>query len=140
MSDILIVEDSQTIRTMMANLLESEGHTVSGARDGLSAMTMLRDKKPDMILLDIMLPGVGGIELCMVIRRNPELKDVPIVMVTGIRTQANLANRAGADAYLVKPYSDEQLMSTVNWYLMAGRTRQPMPVTADIKQKSWAVA
>ena len=69
-------------------------------------------------MLDIMLPGVGGIETCMVISRNPHYANTPIIMVTGLRTQATIAEFAGAQAYIVKPYDDDTFMDAINAVLV----------------------
>ncbi len=127
MATVMIVEDSPTVRTMMERFLVTQGHEVVGARDSLAAMAELQVAVPDIMLLDIMLPGVGGIELCMTIRRNPAFKNMPIIMVTSIRTQTNLARHAGAEAYIVKPFTEEKLLETINHHLAAVQNpSQPM--------------
>jgi DNA-binding response OmpR family regulator len=121
MSKVLVVEDSPTILASIKHLLQHEDLEVHTARDALSAMSALQAFVPDIMLLDIMLPGVGGIELCTMIRCNSRYASMPIIMVTALPNQANLARFTGADAYVTKPFSDEDLIGTINHHLSAGR-------------------
>ena len=118
MAKVFIVDDSPTAQKKMQLLLESHGHEVAVASDALSALSKLESVQPELILLDIMLPGVGGIETCMVISRNPHYANTPIIMVTGLRTQATIAEFAGAQAYIVKPYDDDTFMDAINAVLV----------------------
>jgi DNA-binding response OmpR family regulator len=121
MAEVLVVEDSPTVLGTIKHLLQGEGHEVHTARDALSAMSALQAFVPDIMLLDIMLPGVGGIELCTMLRRNSRYESMPIIMVTALSNQATLAHYTGADAYVTKPFSDEQLTSTINHHLAVDR-------------------
>lgn len=124
MARVLAVEDSPTVLATMKQLLTQEGHEVETANDALSAMAVLQASTPDIMLLDIMLPGVGGIELCTVIRRNPQYESMPIIMVTSLSNQATLARYTGADDYVTKPFSEEQLIGTINHHLSVDRRMQ----------------
>ncbi|HTY89457.1 MAG TPA: response regulator transcription factor [Candidatus Acidoferrum sp.] len=113
MSRILIIEDEAPMRTALADLLAAEGYRVLTAVDGESGLQRALDEKPDLILLDIMLPKLDGFALCAELRRlsNP----VPVLMLTA---KGQVEDRvtgldAGADDYLVKPFSTEELLARV---------------------------
>jgi CheY-like chemotaxis protein len=115
MARILAVEDSSTILNALTQMLAREGYDVATATDALSAFAALQTTKPDLILLDIGLPGIGGIELCVAIRQTPRYATVPIIMVTGSHKQVDfrLAQHFGANAYITKPYVETELLSTI---------------------------
>jgi DNA-binding response OmpR family regulator len=113
MSRILIIEDEAPMRTALADLLTAEGYRVLTAADGESGLQRALDEKPDLILLDIMMPKLDGFALCAELRRlaNP----VPVLMLTA---KGQIEDRvagldAGADDYLVKPFSTEELLARV---------------------------
>src|SRR5204862_7591232 len=113
MSRLLIIEDELPMRTALKDCLESEGYRVLTAADGESGLQRALDEKPDLILLDIMLPRLDGFALCAELRRlaNP----VPILMLTA---KGQVEDRvtgldAGADDYLVKPFSTEELLARI---------------------------
>src|SRR5215813_3403607 len=113
MERILIVEDETPMRTALADVLEGEGYRVLTAADGESGLNRALEEKPDLILLDIMMPKLDGYEVCAELRRlaNP----VPILMLTA---KGQVEDRvtgldAGADDYLVKPFSTEELLARV---------------------------
>lgn len=116
MARILAVEDSTTVRNALVRLLEQHGHVVTTAADGLSAFAAMQSCKPELILLDIGLPGIGGIELCVAIRQTPGLRETPIIMVTGSHKHVDvrLAHEFGASAYVTKPYNETELMTTID--------------------------
>jgi DNA-binding response OmpR family regulator len=113
MSRILIIEDETPMRTALKDVLEAEGYRVLTAADGESGLQCALDEKPDLILLDIMMPKLDGYEVCAELRRlsNP----VPVLMLTA---KGQVEDRvtgldAGADDYLVKPFSTEELLARV---------------------------
>lgn len=118
MANILIVDDSPTILKSLELVLHREGHNIRTAPDALTAVASLQSHEPDLILLDIMLAGVGGIELCMMIRRNPRHQDLPILMITASRNHVGLAYQCGANGYLTKPVASEALIGTINEFLL----------------------
>jgi DNA-binding response OmpR family regulator len=110
---ILIVEDEAPMRTALTDLLSAEGYRVLTAADGASGLQRALDEKPDLILLDIMLPKLDGFALCAELRRLSNL--VPVLMLTA---KGQVEDRvtgldAGADDYLVKPFSTEELLARV---------------------------
>ena len=112
---VLIVEDEESILLSLEFLLDKEGYAVSTARDGAVALQILGQQKPDLILLDVMLPLIDGFELCRLIRENPALHDTRIMLLTARGREAEIARgmALGADAYLTKPFSTRELMEKV---------------------------
>ena len=113
MSRILIIEDEAPMRTALADLLTAEGHRVLSAVDGESGLRRALDEKPDLILLDVMMPKLDGFALCAELRRLSIA--VPVLMLTA---KGQIEDRvagldAGADDYLVKPFSTEELLARV---------------------------
>ncbi len=112
---VLVVEDEAALATMLRYNLERQGYRVEEAGDGQEAMTRVAEQQPDLVLLDWMLPVMSGIEVCRQIRRRPETRDLPVIMVTA-RTDDQDAVRAlntGADDYVTKPFNLEALLARV---------------------------
>jgi two-component system phosphate regulon response regulator PhoB len=110
---VLVVEDEAALVTMLRYNLEKQGFRVEEAADGQEALTRLAEVRPDIVLLDWMLPAMSGIEVCRQIRRKPGLRDLPVIMVTA-RTEDADAVRAlntGADDYITKPFTIETLLA-----------------------------
>jgi len=119
---ILIVEDERSLVDSMRFMLEAEGYKVAAVEDGVGALRAVREEAPSLVLLDLMLPGMSGIDVCHQIRRE---SDVPIVMVTAKSTEADkvLGLEIGADDYITKPFSSRELLARVRAHLRrAGRT------------------
>jgi two-component system, OmpR family, phosphate regulon response regulator PhoB len=112
---ILIVEDEQPLVTVLSYNLESEGYQVTVAMRGDDAVTQLQEEIPDLLILDWMLPGLSGIELCRRLRQRPETKALPIIMLTarGEESERIRGLATGADDYVVKPFSVAELMARV---------------------------
>jgi len=112
---ILIVDDEKDIVDLVAYNVEKEGYKVFKAYDGEGALRAARSEKPDLIVLDLMLPGIQGLEVCKRIRRNPETAGIPIIMLTAEAEveQKIRGLRAGADDYLVKPFDLSELVARV---------------------------
>lgn len=116
---IMVVDDSVTVRKVTSRLLERHGMDVLTAKDGIDAVTQLRDKKPDLILLDIEMPRMDGFEVASHIRHDPRLLDTPIIMISS-RTGEKHRQRAealGVNAFLGKPYQEVDLIDHINDYL-----------------------
>jgi len=112
---ILVVEDEAAIATMLRYNLEKQGFRVEEATDGQEAMVRIGETTPDLVLLDWMLPVMSGIEVCRQIRRRPETRELPVIMLTA-RTEDHDAVRAlniGADDYITKPFGIEALMARI---------------------------
>jgi two-component system phosphate regulon response regulator PhoB len=112
---ILIVEDEEPLTLLLRYNLESEGYLVDAVARGDDADTRLRESVPDLIVLDWMLPGLSGIELCRRLRARPETKSLPIIMLTarGEESERVRGLATGADDYIVKPFSVPELLARV---------------------------
>ncbi|MBR0655564.1 phosphate regulon transcriptional regulator PhoB [Plastoroseomonas arctica] len=112
---ILIVEDEAPLLTLMRYNLEKQGFAVEEATDGQEALLRVSEARPDLILLDWMLPAMSGLEVCRQLRRRPNTRDLPIIMVTA-RTEDQDTVRAldtGADDYIAKPFAMESLLARI---------------------------
>lgn len=120
---ILIVEDEAPIVTLLRYNLEREGFEVLEAGDGEEAMLLAMEKSPDLILLDWMLPLLSGVEVCRRLRRTPETKGVPVIMLTARGDEGDRIRglNAGADDYITKPFSPSELIARIRAVLR--RTR-----------------
>ncbi len=113
---ILVVEDERPIREMIAFGLKRAGFEVSEAEDSRSARSALVDRRPDLMLVDWMLPDTSGLELTRSIKRERETRDLPIIMLTARAAEADKVTGldGGADDYLTKPFSPRELVARVN--------------------------
>jgi DNA-binding response OmpR family regulator len=114
--EILIVEDEPGVVVAIQFLMEQQGHNVLVAKRGEDALDMIYKYKPDLVLLDIMLPGISGWEVCEIVRLNPDFRDVKILFLTARGDEAEITKglALGADAYITKPFSNDQLVASVN--------------------------
>src|SRR5712672_1005899 len=113
---ILIVEDEEALTLLLRYNLEAAGYDVESVARGDEADLRLREAIPDVVILDWMLPGVSGIELCRRLRSRPETRQLPIVMLTarGEESERVRGLSTGADDYIVKPFSVPELLARVN--------------------------
>src|ERR1700746_1766407 len=114
-ANILIVEDEEPLPTLLHYTLEDEGYDVDAVARGDEADTRLRETAPDLIMLDWMLPGLSGIELCRRLRARPQTQSLPIIMLTarGEESERVRGLATGADDYIVKPFSVPELLARV---------------------------
>ena len=112
---ILVIDDEQDLVDMLEITLESEGYEVLKAYDGYEGLEKSRESKPDLILLDIMLPKMDGYQVCRLLKFDDTSKDIPIVMLTARNQKQDrlTGKRVGADEYLVKPFSNEDLLKKI---------------------------
>lgn len=114
-TSVLIVEDESAIVTLLRYNLEREGFRVFSASDGEEAIGMVQECKPDIIVLDWMLPSMSGIDICKQLRWKPETKGIPIIMLSARGEESDRIKGldAGADDYLVKPFSPAELIARI---------------------------
>lgn len=112
---ILVVEDEEPLSVLLRYNLEAEGHIVETVGRGDEAEIRLKENLPDLLVLDWMLPGVSGIELCRRIRQNPEMSRLPIIMLTARGEEGDRVRglSTGADDYMVKPFSTPEFVARV---------------------------
>ena len=112
---IFIVEDELDFLSTLRERLEFEGFVVITAVDGEEALKKIPEEKPDLILLDIMLPEMNGYQVCRELKSNPETKTIPVVVVTAKSQESDKfwAKETGADDYLTKPFEMEELLQKI---------------------------
>ncbi|MBM7867547.1 response regulator [Heliobacterium gestii] len=135
MAKILVVEDDQHILELVRFNLEKEGHAVQAAVDGEAALAYLQEELPDLIILDLMLPRLDGLELCRRVRSRNHSSHLPILMLTakGEEVDKVIGLEMGADDYMTKPFSPRELVARIKALLRRtsrgdGRTGGPMQV------------
>jgi len=113
--EILIVDDEPSIVVPIQFLMEQQGYSVLVAENGEDALDAIYKYKPDLILLDIMLPRIDGYEVCEIVRLNPEYRDIKIIFLTAKGREVEIAQglALGANAYIVKPFSNTELVAKV---------------------------
>ena len=118
---ILIADDEPFIARSLSYVLEKSGYEIYLARDGEEALRRAIDVKPDLVFLDLMMPKKNGYEVCSEIRNHPELRDVPIILITAKGQRADLERglKAGANEYMTKPFSPTQVVTRVKQVLDA---------------------
>ena len=125
MAHVLVVDDDATVREVVLSYLRADGYDVSEAADGETALSMVGHTRPDLVVLDVMLPGLDGLE---VIRRIRAGGDLPVIMLTALGTEEDrvVGLELGADDYLTKPFSPRELVLRVGSVLRrAGESRSP---------------
>lgn len=112
---VLIADDEANIVISLEFLMKREGHAVSIARDGPAALNAIRRDRPDLVLLDVMMPGLSGFEVCQAVRADESLAAVKILMLSakGRDTDVAKGQALGADAYMTKPFSTRELAEKV---------------------------
>ncbi len=125
MAKILVVEDEESYRISLGSLLPREGHQVVFAVDGNDALARFADSNPDLILLDLMLPGISGNEVCKIIRQT---SDVPIIMLTAKDSETDevVGLEIGADDYVTKLASSSKLIARINKVLSRRQVSEPV--------------
>ena len=114
--NILVVEDDSGIKELISFNLSNQGHQVFEANNGELGIEKAREKLPDLILLDLMLPGIHGLDVCRIIKADQETKDIPIIMVTAMGQEEDIVKglETGADDYITKPFSIKVLLARVS--------------------------
>jgi two-component system phosphate regulon response regulator PhoB len=112
---ILVIDDEPDLRELVAVNLDQAGYRVEGAGSGREALEALRRSRPDLVVLDLMLPDVSGTDLCRKLRRDPEFADIPIIMLTAKAEEVDrvVGFELGADDYVTKPFSPPELVLRV---------------------------
>lgn len=120
---LLIIDDDLLVRTLAAEALQSAGFDVMQAADGRTGLTLLEQHHPALVLLDVMMPGMNGYEVCQRIRANPDWYHTRVMMLTakGREVDAQKGMAAGADAYVTKPFSTRDLLAQVRRILDQAR-------------------
>jgi twitching motility two-component system response regulator PilH len=133
---VLVVDDSATIRAVLGKMLAQDGHVVLKAADGESALEIARRDQPDLIFLDIVMPGMSGFAVLRTLRHDPLTRDIPIVMISGNvqATEQFYVQRFGADDFMKKPFGRGEVFARIQQLTASGRlvvreraSREPLP-------------
>ncbi len=137
--NVLVVDDEKDLVELASYNLTKEGFTVDSASDGEGALSKIRKKKYDLLILDLMLPGIQGIELCRILRKDPETAGLAIIMLTAKGEEADkvIGLEMGADDYITKPFSPRELVARAKAVLRRSPQGRPsgkgMLKAADIE-------
>ena len=119
MAKVLIVEDNAANMTLATFLLHSAGHTVLSATDAEAGLMLARDEQPNLILIDIQLPGMDGLEATALLRRDDATRAIPVIALTALAMKGDeeRIRAAGCDAYIAKPMRYQEFLATIAAYL-----------------------
>jgi two-component system cell cycle response regulator DivK len=129
MATVLIVEDNPANMTLAVFLLQSVGHAVLSAMDAEAGLTLARAAQPDLILMDIQLPGMDGLEATVQLKRDAATRAIPVIALTALAMKGDeeRIRAAGCDGYIAKPMRYQEFLATIAAHL--DRTTHPFPVT-----------
>ncbi|MFF5288008.1 response regulator transcription factor [Paractinoplanes globisporus] len=118
---ILVADDDETVRDLVAFKLGAAGYHAITAEDGSTALDMVHREQPDMVILDVMMPGLDGLSVCYELHSSSATSQIPVLMLSGRDRQVDidLGLTVGADDYLIKPFSPAELIRRVRWLLLA---------------------
>jgi DNA-binding response OmpR family regulator len=124
MTAVLIADDDPDIRDLVAFKLEQSGFDVTAVEDGLSALAAARKQTPDLALLDVMMPGMSGVDVCRQLRSDPATAALPVILLTARAQEGDVevGFGSGADDYVIKPFSPRELVNRVEAVLARTRT------------------
>jgi DNA-binding response OmpR family regulator len=145
-SSVLVVDDDRTVSDVVRRYLEQAGHRVRLAENGAAALAAIAAEKPGLVVLDLMMPGIDGLEVCRRVRHD--VPDLPIIMLTALGEEADrvLGLEVGADDYVTKPFSPRELVLRVRSILRRTSTPEPEPemltdggLTVDVARRLAAI-
>jgi two-component system, OmpR family, alkaline phosphatase synthesis response regulator PhoP len=133
---ILLIEDEEDIASLIKLQAEIEGYKFSVEVDGLNGLRAVEKERPDLVILDIMLPGQSGLDVCRKIKSNPEIKGIPVIIISAKTEEIDvlLGLEFGADDYVSKPFSPKILFSRVRAVLRRGKEPEKAPKTLSFGQ------
>jgi two-component system alkaline phosphatase synthesis response regulator PhoP len=135
---VLIVDDEPGVRQLVQRIL-NKNYAVIEAQDGAEAVDVSRSEKPDIILMDMMMPKVDGLTACYVLKKDEDTKEIPVLMITAVGFDLNKRlsqDIMGADGYITKPFTPQDLEGTIEQFLSASAKKAPASQkTSDKKQQ-----
>ncbi|MEV0898481.1 response regulator [Actinoplanes sp. NPDC049802] len=116
---VLVVDDDENVRDLVAFKLQMAGYRTATAADGCTALTMVAEIRPDLVVLDVVMPGLDGVSVCYRMHADPATAEIPVIMLSGMasETDIELAFVTGAEEYLAKPVNPAELVRRVRWLL-----------------------
>jgi len=120
MAKVLIIEDNPANMTLATFLLQSAGHSVLAATDAETGLTLARSEQPDLVLMDIQLPGMDGLEATALLKADDATRDIPVVALTALAMKGDEARirAAGCDGYIAKPLAYKEFLATISSHLV----------------------
>jgi DNA-binding response OmpR family regulator len=110
---VLLIEDEANIAEAIRFILSRDGWRVTHLSDGGAVLDRVRDERPDLVILDHMLPGMSGLEILVALRADPDTRALPVMMLTARGRDREMAERAGADRFMAKPFSNAEILAEV---------------------------
>ncbi|MEU8660733.1 response regulator [Actinoplanes philippinensis] len=116
---VLVVDDDEDVRDLVAFKLQMAGYRTVTAADGCTALTLITETRPDLVVMDIAMPGMDGVSVCFRMHADPATAEIPVIMLSGMATETDidLAYVSGAEEYLAKPVNPGELVRLVSWLL-----------------------
>ena len=127
---VLIVDDDPSIRGLLVQELGEAGYQIQEAENGKEALEKIRQQKPDLVLLDVMMPEMNGFDVAAILKNDPVTMDIPIIILSIVQDKER-GMRIGVDKYLTKPFETDQLIQEVNALLEQGQSRKKIMVVDE---------
>ncbi|MEI6050814.1 MAG: hybrid sensor histidine kinase/response regulator [Bacteroidota bacterium] len=139
--DILIVDDTPANLMLLSQILKDNGYKVRPVLNGILALQVAEKEKPDLILLDIMMPDMDGFEVCCRLKKNPNLKDVPVIFISALNSTEDIvkALTSGGADYISKPFQTEEVLARVNTHLQIYQQRKELQELNATKDKFFSI-
>ena len=131
---ILVIEDNEDVRKVLSLYLKKNGHEISEAGDGLAGLQAAEEEKPDLVLLDVLLPRIDGIEVLKKLRKNPSCADIPVIMMSAVLQTSDIQNetqRLNISGFLQKPFQVRHLLKMVKEALASKEEVEPLEARAQ---------
>jgi len=135
---VMVADDNPKNLQVLGSLLKENNYRVAVARDGKQVLEYLKTRQPDLILLDVMMPGINGFEVCKTIKKNPKTKEIPVLFITALAdTDNKLAGfKAGGEDYITKPFFKEEVLARVNVFIERQKVQKTL-VVSNAKLEDW---
>jgi len=115
----IIAVDDEELNLIILEELLADKYKLNCLKNGLDCLSSVNEKQPDLILMDVNMPGMGGLELCSILKKHSGTSNIPIIMLSALASTIEIEEglKVGADAYIAKPFEEKQLLNTINTYL-----------------------
>ncbi len=135
---VMVVDDNPKNLQVLGSLLKENNYRVAVARDGKQVLQYLKTRQPDLILLDVMMPGINGFDVCKMIKKNPKTKEIPVLFITALADTDNKLEgfKAGGEDYITKPFFKEEVLARVNVFLERQKAQKAL-LKSNAKLEDW---